>query len=72
METKANKTMTIRRDQNNRIIKGSLENNHSNHSKHNDFQEEIIQIQSNVMNPKKAQIKIELNESQINNTSYDV
>ena len=64
--------MTIRQGQNNRIIKDPLENNHSNHSKHNDNQKEIIQIQSNAMNPKKSQIEIELNENQINNTSYDV
>ena len=64
--------MIIRQGQNNRIIKGPLENNHSNHSKHNDNQEKIIQIQSNATNPKKSQIEIELNENQINNTSYDV
>ena len=64
--------MTIRRGQNNRIIKGPLENNHSNHSKQNNNQEEIIQIQSNATNPKKSQIEIELTENQINNTSCDV
>ena len=58
METKANKIMTSRRGQNNRIIKGLLENNHGNHSKYNDNQEEIIQRQSNVMNPKKSKIEI--------------
>ena len=63
-DTKANKITNIRRGQHNRIIKGPLEKNHSNHSNHNDNIEEVTQIQNN--------IEIELNNSKINNTNYDI
>ena len=72
--TKANTIITFRQGQNNKIIKGTLQNknNHSNPSNYNDKHEEIRQIQSNVMHPKESKIEIELNENQINNTNYDV
>ena len=73
--TKANKTMTFRRGKKkNNIIKGTLENknDHSNLSKHNDKQEEIRKIKSNVMYQKESKIEIELNDNQINNTNYNV
>ena len=66
--------MTFRTGQNNKIIKGTLENknNPSNHSKHNDKHEEIRQIQSNIMLPKESKIETKLNGHQINNTNYNV
>ena len=71
-ETKANKITTIRRGQLDRFIKGPSENNHSNHSKHNNNLEEPTQIQSNTKNQKKSRIEIELNNNKINNTNYDI
>ena len=62
-ERKANKTTNIRRCQHDRIIKGPSEKTHSNHSNHNNNIEEKTQTQNN--------IEIELNNSKINNTSYD-
>ena len=67
--------MTFRRGKKkNNIIKGTLENknDHSNLSKHNDKQEEIRKIKSNVMYQKESKIEIELNDNQINNTNYNV
>ena len=57
----------------NKIMKCTFENknNHSNHSKINNKQQEIKQIQSNVMHPKERKIEIKLNVNQINNANDD-
>ena len=62
MERKANKATNIRRCKYDRIIKGPSEKTHSNH---NDNIEKITQTQT------QNNIEIELNNSKINNTSYD-